>query len=586
MHRLEIGSEWSFALDASDRPNGGELGARVLEQVRVSLVIALRGRYGDMRTSVEVEEFLDHVQVRIRPNDPLVYYNQWVNLYENGRILVPEPDDGCTAINAKPVLDTRAGSEENLVAQAIELTDAAVVKAQCLSDDARRLSLACNPQPHVRARDLSAACTRWQGGRDGGSSLLRAAARVLLDRDHYFRADFITDYERQARRDAAVLAEASWLLWSLIDAPRLSPDEWNLRVGLPERGFAGRGVASKPLEDSQILEALKRGTIDMPLWGVSLDPEVADSYGGKNGARFIFQLDGAFPAIPAWMTSGIKSEEQELICGGNYKILSVEDDSGVARVRLGYLGPVTPGTGAGFEDVGSDQVLLETMTRVPNIVSSRLGRRGLPKDLGYMESLVLGLSGGQEVTVERRGVNLGSVQVDVEPKRFDDGWADPVFGEGETATRLIVDADAQAIADVIAVLVDPRTAALRQMIAEALLHCARADGEPWESADSFDVPGGSVQWTRVDDSSAEVHLEVSDGSDYELPLPPELIDRLVGLGWNAPQAEFRNCWARFDVASMFGDLVGRALPSANLVVLAATVGLGNKIDALARSIGV
>jgi hypothetical protein len=67
---------------------------------------------------------------------------------------------------------------------------------------------------------------------------------------------------------------------------------------------------SKP-QDDQVAERLATGTIEMPLWGVSLSRTIADSY----GTRFRFELAGPFPAIAAWTYSGVKAEELELITG-------------------------------------------------------------------------------------------------------------------------------------------------------------------------------------------------------------------------------------------------------------------------------
>ena len=61
-------------------------------------------------------------------------------------------------------------------------------------------------QPPVPDEVLAEACTLWQGGRDVGSSPIRAAARVLSGVDHYFHADFITAYNQQARTTPEVLA--------------------------------------------------------------------------------------------------------------------------------------------------------------------------------------------------------------------------------------------------------------------------------------------------------------------------------------------------------------------------------------------
>lgn len=183
---------------------------------------------------------------------------------------------------------------------------------------------------------LVEACTRWQTGRDGGSSLLRGAARVLRAVRHYFSASYITDYEDRAAADPIVMAEGAALLRAVENAEQLDADGWNDRTGLPARGFAGRGLAAKPAEDAQIAEALAGGTITMPLWGVSLNPEVAQSFG--NGAlRWLLEIVGPFPAVPTWTLSGIKADEQELICGGRFAVDAVVDHGSHTQVRLRYL---------------------------------------------------------------------------------------------------------------------------------------------------------------------------------------------------------------------------------------------------------
>ncbi|MCR2784140.1 MULTISPECIES: hypothetical protein [unclassified Microbacterium] len=75
----------------------------------------------------------------------------------------------------------------------------------------------------------------------------------------------------------------------------------------------------------------------MPLWGLSLDREVAKSFGNA----FLFEVVGPFPAIPAWAESGIKGDERELIAGGRYSIARIEEANGGAPVEL-YFVEVVP----------------------------------------------------------------------------------------------------------------------------------------------------------------------------------------------------------------------------------------------------
>lgn len=193
----------------------------------------------------------------------------------------------------------------------------------------------------TEARNLSAlaeACESWQGGRDTGSSLLRGAARNITGLPHYFDASFITDHETAAAANPAATRRATVLLAALAIAPHRSADEWCAEGTLPASGFAGRGLGAKPIEDEQIAATLRTGKITMPLWGVSLSPGIANEFGAGN-LRWIFQIIGPFPAIPAWTHSGIKADEQELICGGRYRVHNMTEEGTCTRVALTYEGP-------------------------------------------------------------------------------------------------------------------------------------------------------------------------------------------------------------------------------------------------------
>ena len=61
----------------------------------------------------------------------------------------------------------------------------------------------------------------------------------------------------------------------------------------------------------------------MPLWGVSLDRQVAEGYGN----RILFLIQGPFHGIAAWRESGIKEPEQEIITAGRYEVLSSVPES-------------------------------------------------------------------------------------------------------------------------------------------------------------------------------------------------------------------------------------------------------------------
>lgn len=182
---------------------------------------------------------------------------------------------------------------------------------------------------------LRDACIAWQGGRDGGSSPIRAAARVLTQTKHYFEADFITRYEAEAAADEQTMARARVLLDELATRPSLTVAQLSERTGVKTL-WVGRGIRSAS-QDAQIERALASGTISMPLWGLSMDRDVALSFGD----RFLFELVGAFPAIAAWQESDFKHDERELITGGRYDVTSLSfssDGNTVAQLRYVELG--------------------------------------------------------------------------------------------------------------------------------------------------------------------------------------------------------------------------------------------------------
>jgi hypothetical protein len=191
-------------------------------------------------------------------------------------------------------------------------------------------------EPTEATDELSAACLAWQGGRDVGSTPIRAGARVLTGVPHYFDAPFIREHDAQAQRNPEILRDARALLRALADTEPLDADGWARAVQLPTTGFAGRGIKEKPAEDPQITGALASGTLTMPLWGATLDEQIARSY----GTRFTFVIEGPFPAIPAWRLTHWKPEEQELICGGRYAVVDVDGPADTQTVRLRYDGPV------------------------------------------------------------------------------------------------------------------------------------------------------------------------------------------------------------------------------------------------------
>ena len=333
---------------------------------------------------------------------PLTYYTQWVDLRSDGTVELPTPDDGFTLDVKSRTVGTAATPAEAVdlvVGEAEQAVDRLREKQARAAERARP-----SRQPAVSAEDLAEACALWQGGQNGGSSPIRGAARVLTGIRHYFRAEFITGYETAARSQRETLDAGIALLRAVNAAPHLDADGWNVQVGLPLRTFAGRGITSKPDEDPQIERQLRTRRIEMPLWGVSLSREVADSF----GTRFLFELVGAFPAVPAWIASDLKAEEQELVTGGRYKVVSQEQRGETTHVRLRWIG-------ASGDRVGADELLLAALGAVPGVVHSSLTRSA------GSEELELRLGGENWATVTR---SSGSHQVEV--VRY---WApDPDWG--------------------------------------------------------------------------------------------------------------------------------------------------------------
>lgn len=101
--------------------------------------------------------------------------------------------------------------------------------------------------------------------------------------------------------------------------------------------FAGRGLAAQR-EDHQICAALDGDEIAMPLWGVSLDKEVALAY----GSRFLLEITGSFHGVAAWRESGIKADDRELITGGRYAVENVEERAGTTHAALREIRVIRP----------------------------------------------------------------------------------------------------------------------------------------------------------------------------------------------------------------------------------------------------
>ncbi|MGY1680636.1 hypothetical protein [Geodermatophilus sp. SYSU D01176] len=371
-----------------------------LEIVRQQ-VLARVEKHDDEDVAVRVELGED-MYVTISSRNPLTYFTQFIRLRSDGTVELPTPDDGFTLDLKSRTVGTAATP-----AEAVDLVvDEAEQAVDRLREKQARAAERARPsgQPVVSAEDLAEACALWQGGQNGGSSPIRGAARVLTGIHHYFRAEFITGYETAARSQRETLDAGIALLRAVNAAPHLDADGWNVQVGLPLRTFAGRGITSKSDEDPQIERELRTGRLEMPLWGVSLSREVADSF----GTRFLFELVGAFPAVPAWIASDLKAEEQELVTGGRYKVVSQEQRGETTHVRLRWIG-------ASGGRVGADELLLAALGAVPGVVHSSLTRSA------GSEELELRLGGENWATVTR---SSGSNQVEV--VRY---WAlDPDWG--------------------------------------------------------------------------------------------------------------------------------------------------------------
>ncbi|MGY1753814.1 hypothetical protein [Blastococcus sp. SYSU D01042] len=341
--------------------------------------------WADEDVAVRVETTERHpLHVTISSKHPSTYYNQWVDLVDDGTVHLPAPDDGFTSVGAKGRTAGRATTTDEAVTMVAHQVSTAVEVLRGLQAQHLQWSRSA-VQPPVPDEALTEACALWQGGRDVGSSPVRAAARVLSGVRHYFRADFIDGYDRDARKGPDVLNAGTTLLRAVNAAPHRDADAWATAVGLPAAGFAGRGISSKPGEDPQIEARLRTGQIEMPLWGVSLSPAVAAGF----GTRFLFELVGEFPAVPAWVHSGIKAEEQELVTGGRDRVLSQEERDGTTHVRLRWFG-------ASGDRVGSDPTLLAVLGAVPGVVHSALTRSPTAP---HAETLELRLGGEDWATV-------------------------------------------------------------------------------------------------------------------------------------------------------------------------------------------
>lgn len=502
---------------------------------------------------------------------------QRVEIFDDGRILL-RIDDG---FDSTIVSEATYSDTERLLAESLKLLDRCVDVVQRKLDQARAVLRQPYPQPGVPTEDLVQACRLWQSGRADGSSLLRAAARVLVGTQHYFSTSFITEYERRARADPKVLRHAALLLQSVNGSEPRTADEWAEQVGLNPGGFAGRGLDLNSSADVQIRKALTRGrSITMPLWGVSLSRDVACSYGGDTAPRYMLQIEGEFRAVTAWTYSGIKPQEQELICGGRYRVLSAEEVGPTVNVRLEYCG-------RSGENVGTDEVLLDLMSKVSDVRRSELTRSGLPSAKWRSEKVILELPGNREFEVTREYSRPTLVKTMYEP-------GDAIMNErtwqftrktvDSGATEATLPAQADGIVRHLAQVSDPTWLRLRTRLIDHFWQTYSIRAEPWDTGGTFDLPEGYVQWTRYDEYGSPVHIEVgASGSGSKFGM----IDQLVELGWNAPDETFPNCWHDAIRPERYFNGEERLwfFRAADLVILASTVVFEASLDELAVALG-
>ncbi len=137
---------------------------------------------------------------------------------------------------------------------------------------------------------------------DIGSSLIRGAARVLTGVPHYVQASYITAQEEAARNRPDALAAARAMLAGFARADRLDRRRMGPSCFARARPFRPPGVCGpRRRRTTRSRRCSTQGSSRMPLWGLSLDRAVTEQYGG----RFLFEVVGPFPALPAWLESGV-----------------------------------------------------------------------------------------------------------------------------------------------------------------------------------------------------------------------------------------------------------------------------------------
>jgi GNAT superfamily N-acetyltransferase len=158
-----------------------------LRVVEARLREAAGDRYHGKSVAVKIARNSLGIHVTIWPTRGRLFFNQWVNVRPDGVVEFPAPDDGFTPINAKPLYVTTTFTDSAAFDEALALLDGAVDRVQQMIDQSRVSLLGDYRVEQVDADLLAAACLRWQGGRDGGSTLLRAGARVAAERQALFQ---------------------------------------------------------------------------------------------------------------------------------------------------------------------------------------------------------------------------------------------------------------------------------------------------------------------------------------------------------------------------------------------------------------
>ena len=95
-----------------------------LDQVRRQVTERV-DEWDDEDVAVRVEQARHPLHVTVGSRHPSTYYNQWIDLADDGTVRLPAPDDGFTSVGAKGTTAGTATSTE----QAVELVAGEVVKA-------------------------------------------------------------------------------------------------------------------------------------------------------------------------------------------------------------------------------------------------------------------------------------------------------------------------------------------------------------------------------------------------------------------------------------------------------------------------